>query len=319
MTYKDGQLPRHTRTKSLFDECQIDGSKLDQVYAGLPERVDKYGTQSSAARDAALEAEIAALVTEIGKGLRQSDGDRWDAAQALHADQALECAAAIPKNTKFEAREPGLERRPWTADIRINDAERTLAVSFPNAQETRTAVVIAVLLGTLALAWIAGSQASSFIEPKLQPLGRIFGSKTQPTVVSPEATATRPVLDTGKITTSASVHGSALMDTQIQPRSVKTYPVTPQSTRSSEPRASEFGRRPKISTKPKPFPETRPTTIEGWTVRDVVDATAILEGPDGLWRAKPGDPVPGVGRVNSILRWGDRWIVATSGGLISSP
>jgi hypothetical protein len=28
--------------------------------------------------------------------------------------------------------------------------------------------------------------------------------------------------------------------------------------------------------------------------------------------------VPGVGRVDSIVRWGNRWIVATSKGLIST-
>jgi hypothetical protein len=28
--------------------------------------------------------------------------------------------------------------------------------------------------------------------------------------------------------------------------------------------------------------------------------------------------VPGVGRVDSILLWGERWIVATSRGLIST-
>ena len=32
----------------------------------------------------------------------------------------------------------------------------------------------------------------------------------------------------------------------------------------------------------------------------------------------PGDTVPGVGRVASIVRWGGRWIVATSRGLIST-
>jgi hypothetical protein len=80
----------------------------------------------------------------------------------------------------------------------------------------------------------------------------------------------------------------ALTDTQIQPRSVKTYPVAPQSSRSSEPRASEFGRRPEISTRPKPFPETNPITIEGRTVRDVVDATVILEGKGRVNRALGG-------------------------------
>jgi hypothetical protein len=72
-------------------------------------------------------------------------------------------------------------------------------------------------------------------------------------------------------------------------------------------------------TKLAPTPETRPTTIEGWTLREVTNGTAVLEGPNGIWRATPGQTVPGVGRVNSIVRWGNRLIVATSRGLISTP
>ena len=68
-----------------------------------------------------------------------------------------------------------------------------------------------------------------------------------------------------------------------------------------------------------PVPETRPTTIEGWTVRDVRDGTAILDGPGGVWTATRGDTVPGVGRIESIVRWGSRWIVATASGLIATP
>jgi hypothetical protein len=41
-----------------------------------------------------------------------------------------------------------------------------------------------------------------------------------------------------------------------------------------------------------PVPETRPTTIEGWTVREVRGGTAILEGPDGVWTVTHGDTVP---------------------------
>jgi hypothetical protein len=68
-----------------------------------------------------------------------------------------------------------------------------------------------------------------------------------------------------------------------------------------------------------PTPETRPTTIEGWTLREVVNGTAVLEGPNGIWKVTPGQTVPGVGRVDSIVRWGNRFIVATSKGLISTP
>lgn len=65
-------------------------------------------------------------------------------------------------------------------------------------------------------------------------------------------------------------------------------------------------------------PETRPTTIEGWSIREVVGGTAVLQGPTGVFRVAQGDTLPGVGRVDSIVRWGSRWIVATTRGLIST-
>ncbi|GLR86929.1 hypothetical protein [Bradyrhizobium iriomotense] len=68
-----------------------------------------------------------------------------------------------------------------------------------------------------------------------------------------------------------------------------------------------------------PAPETRPTTIPGWTVVDVRDGTAVLDGPDGIRMAARGDTIPGLGRVDSIVRWGSRWIVATANGLIATP
>jgi hypothetical protein len=67
-----------------------------------------------------------------------------------------------------------------------------------------------------------------------------------------------------------------------------------------------------------PVPETKPRTIEGWMIRDVVGNTVVLEGPGGVWRATQGDTVPGVGKVDSIVRWGNRWMVSTSKGLIST-
>jgi len=67
-----------------------------------------------------------------------------------------------------------------------------------------------------------------------------------------------------------------------------------------------------------PAPETGPTTIEGWTVLDVRGGTAVLGGPDGVQMAKRGDTVPGIGRIDSIVRWGNRWIVATARGLIAT-
>ncbi|MHC2435561.1 hypothetical protein ACVMB0_002936 [Bradyrhizobium sp. USDA 4451] len=66
-------------------------------------------------------------------------------------------------------------------------------------------------------------------------------------------------------------------------------------------------------------PETRPSTIPGWSVVEVRDGTAVLEGPEGVKMAARGDVVPGLGRVDSIVRWGNRWIVATASGLVATP
>lgn len=66
-------------------------------------------------------------------------------------------------------------------------------------------------------------------------------------------------------------------------------------------------------------PETRPATVEGWTVREVRGGTVVLEGPDGIRTGSTGDIVPEVGRIDSIVRWGNYWIVATAIGLIASP
>ena len=65
-------------------------------------------------------------------------------------------------------------------------------------------------------------------------------------------------------------------------------------------------------------PDTAPRSIEGWTVREVFGGTAVLEGPQGVLKVSAGEMVPGVGRVESIVRWGSRWVVATSRGLITT-
>jgi hypothetical protein len=53
-------------------------------------------------------------------------------------------------------------------------------------------------------------------------------------------------------------------------------------------------------------------------IRDVVGNTVVVEGPGGVWKATQADTMPGVGKVDSIVRWGNRWMVSTSKGLIST-
>jgi len=64
--------------------------------------------------------------------------------------------------------------------------------------------------------------------------------------------------------------------------------------------------------------ETTPKTIAGWTLREVTNGTAVLQGLIGILRVTRGDTVPGLGKVTSIVRWGNGWVVATSAGYCTS-
>ncbi|RTE90936.1 hypothetical protein D6B98_23150 [Bradyrhizobium sp. LVM 105] len=70
-----------------------------------------------------------------------------------------------------------------------------------------------------------------------------------------------------------------------------------------------------VAAAPKPEVGRLPT-IEGWRLRNAANGGALIEGRDGLYEVYPGDPIPGVGRVDAIRRQDGRWVVVTSKGLI---
>src|SRR2546422_8783066 len=63
--------------------------------------------------------------------------------------------------------------------------------------------------------------------------------------------------------------------------------VSPASQANASPSAAAIAmRQPLVAA-----PETKPATIPGWTVVDVRDGTAVLEGPDGIRMAARGDTI----------------------------
>jgi hypothetical protein len=200
-----------------------------------------------------------------------------------------------------------------------------LLVSAPSAgtQWFHPALVTGALAVVLGLGWIGGSSSSLFFAPapastSVQQTNSsgCTGQSSKGTVCATtksdrEVTAGAP--NTGKIASpeAARVNRRHESSRGTQQASAATN-RTDLTTNTTEPASAA------ILPRPTAMPETRPTTIEGWTIRDVVGGTVILEGPGGVWRATQGDTVPGVGRVDSIVRWGSRWIVATTKGLIST-
>jgi hypothetical protein len=82
-----------------------------------------------------------------------------------------------------------------------------------------------------------------------------------------------------------------------------------ETTGSISPPAAAAAAAPKVEV-------ARLPTVEGWSLRDVVDGSALIEGRQGIFEVYAGDPVPGLGRIDAIRRQDGHWVVVTSKGLI---
>ena len=69
---------------------------------------------------------------------------------------------------------------------------------------------------------------------------------------------------------------------------------------------------------PKPVDAGKLPIVQGWSLRDVNHGLALIEGRNGFYEVYAGDPIPGLGRVDSIKRQDGRWVVVTTKGLVVS-
>jgi hypothetical protein len=206
-------------------------------------------------------------------------------------------------------------------DLRIDQSDRIVVeADTPERRSVRWAKLVIVLAASIGLGWAGLFAAHRFlrsdrVSPPLPVQSPSEGhrSETHPTIVRKadrSATASRP-------------HGPNLRPPTRTATAKHTRAVPPAPSASSyvppAPSPAAGATKPPVEARLTPVPETRPTTIDGWVLREVVNGTAVLEGPDGIWRVKRGDTVPGVGQVVEIFAWGNRMIVATDKGLITTP
>jgi hypothetical protein len=263
----------------------------------------------------------------------------WDS-KAESLERIDQIGITIPKAASARAHEIKIDKRDRvlvSAASRSGQGVRAgLVVSALVASIGLASVVISVQVSPFGLARVGGSNRYHFLDlnaassslPELNSSARIPDSKKGDRLqiggvagrTSRETTAEAP--NSPKVSSpAASSRGYGLKPSlgAASPATASTSKASPiaqqPTTTSIGPMAGDLQPRAKLT----PTPDTRPTTIEGWTVREVIDGTAVLEGPNGVLKATRGDTVPGVGRVYTIVRWGSRWIVATSRGLITTP
>jgi hypothetical protein len=192
-------------------------------------------------------------------------------------------------------------------EIKIDRCDR-IAIA-PARDVTRHAVTLigGALLLAFCVVWLAGSDWHFTVESALPPEKTVKSSADRPDSAKPgQPSASSADAIAAPI---GSVHGTSKHGVQ---------PAEPSLTKQAAkpPPRTAVGRTD--LSKPTAVAETRPTTIAGWVIREVDGSTAVLEGPNAVWRASQGDTIPSIGKIDSIVRWGNRWIVATSKGLIST-
>jgi hypothetical protein len=204
-----------------------------------------------------------------------------------------------------------LPRRPaGLPDLLSRNRDDALVLREPYGERARPFLFATMALAaSFALGW-----AGALHWPEVANLIGVDQIALHDAPPSPSLAAAKP----GK---TESVRKAASADPRnAAPATVGSIPK-PSAVAASAVFASQTSSNPvTMAAKPSmaPAPETKPTTIPGWTVVEVRDGTAVLEGPDGIKMAARGDTIPGIGRIDSIVRWGNRWIVATAHGLIAT-
>jgi hypothetical protein len=247
--------------------------------------------------------------------------DHWGAARDpfMQFHQAnilekIEPAGAVAGN---EVPTQPASTAPW--DFLSPNRDEVLALLKPDGDRKRTIFLVAgALVAGFGLGWAGGfSWYGSANKPALSPVTQMQTPSRRNAEIKPGG-KTEGARKTASASGSQIPQGANTVSAVVGSASAKPQAASPDSSSTASPAIQAnmalTERGPIV-----PAPETRPTTIVGWTVLDVRGGTAVLEGPDGVRMATRGDTVPGIGRIDSIVRWGNRWIVATASGLIATP
>src|SRR5215831_718590 len=289
---------------------------------------------------------IGALWAAPGKkiGAEPKQLDLWPAAQPTNdaskaaVDREEQRAACIDESApgRASAETAKLKFLPMivppaalSCDYEIRAPRRDafeMSAAFAGVPWLHPALVTGALAVALGVGWIAGASSSRFFAPApaatpIQQASAPSCARDPNQEIACGAKADRQAM-AGAAAKAAGPGASGFNRGHERSRSPQFASAAankdPLTTNSIAPTAAATPERAKVLPRPVAMPETRPTTIEGWTIREVVGGTVVLDGPSGAWRAAQGDTVPGIGRIESIVRWGSRWIVATSKGLIST-
>jgi hypothetical protein len=85
--------------------------------------------------------------------------------------------------------------------------------------------------------------------------------------------------------------------------------------------AAPLVEKPQVAPMPMPVPRpvvSQPAIVQGWSVREGRNGRVLVESRGEFYEVVQGVPLPGLGQVEAVRREGDRWVVVTPKGIITS-
>jgi hypothetical protein len=251
-----------TSTKDLSGEWRIEDEELHRLYLSIAQDYCKRKSQLEPRRNEGTISE--AHVADIAEG----------SVQRTAVDSIGESRTGAEQGESAASR--------WEDEINIDDRDR-LSVSDP--RRTRTSFLTRTALAALACIAVLGSfyllGQSLISNQRVNSLAQILDSEKERMPLSTSAAASVDKTAGGVPAVPANgidhPQDSRQSSSQVSSR---TPAITKKDTKESHPLVEKS--QTKLLANRAPIPETRPTTIKGWTLRSVAGGTATLEGPGGI-------------------------------------
>jgi hypothetical protein len=293
----------------------------------------------AAERVAALEM-AAVRSTGIPKiGLAKSDGPTI-ADEPAEPELPLECKPEEPISSERSDQYPGSHQSSaqfssseddGAAPLAADDNPSAPAIETHAPRVNRFTMLAACLALAAALGGMVGAlTAFSLARPQTTPViaaGKISSEEIQ--ALKENVVQARVDLAALKASIDAGNRGAATQFTKITERiermernaaepAAKLNKAVESIERIARAEGAASLKDVTASIAPREAAAAKPSSLEGWVLRDVYRGTAFLEGRNGIIEVEQGDLVPGLGRIDAIRKQDGRWVVVTSKGTIAA-
>jgi len=208
---------------------------------------------------------------------------------------------------------PNMSQRDWSMP----------QITISRRVRHRAALAATIMLAACFGAAIGGVATRTSTPPPPKPdttaLEESLTAQKSVARLSKELTALKSSIESsGKDTRSQIAKITEKINDKLAERADRAADVTGSIAKQAT-AAAPAAEKPQVAPMPVPRPVvSQPTIIQGWSVREGRNGRVLVETRGEFYEVVQGVPLPGLGQVEAVRREGDRWVVVTPKGIITS-